>query len=61
MIDLLAFWAWVRLFEFSYKLLYYYMYFADCSIEITHFYRMFLSEFLALAQAGERQKLTFNQ
>ena len=61
MIDLLAFWARVRLFEFSYKLLYYYMYFVICSIEITHFYQMFLSEFLKLAQAGERQKLTINQ
>ena len=61
MIDLLAFWARVRLFEFNYKLLYYYMYFVICSIEITHFYQMFLSEFLELAQAGERQKLTINQ
>ena len=48
MIDLSAFWARVHLFEFSSRLLYYYMYFVICSLEITHFYRMFLSEFLAL-------------
>ena len=48
MIDLLAFRAQVRLFEYSFKLLYYYMYFVICSLQITHFYHMFLSEFLAL-------------
>ena len=48
MIDLLAFRAQVRLFEYSFKLLYCYMYFVICSLQITHFYHMFLSEFLAL-------------
>ena len=48
MIDLLAFRAQVRLFESSFKLLYCYMYFVICSLQITHFYRMFLSEFLTL-------------
>ena len=48
MIDLLAFEARVRLFEFSFKLLYCYMYFVICSFQITYFYRMFLREFLAL-------------
>ena len=47
-IDLLAFRARVRLFKFSFKLLYCYMYFIICSLQITHFYRMFFSEFLAL-------------
>ena len=46
-IDLLAFRAQVHLFEFSSKL-YCYKYFVICSLQITHFYRMFLSEFPSL-------------
>ena len=48
MIDLLAFWAQVRLIEFSFKFLYCYMYFVICSLQTTHFYSMFLSEFPSL-------------
>ena len=48
MVDLLAVRARVCLFEFSSKLLYCYMYFVICSLQITHFYRMFLSEFPSL-------------
>ena len=40
------FWAWVCLFEFSFKLLY--CYFVICSLQIEHFYCMFLSYVLAL-------------
>ena len=48
-IDLLAFWAHLRLFEFSSTLLYCYMYFVICSLQIPHkFYCMFLSEFPSL-------------
>ena len=48
MIDLLAFRARVQLIEFSFKFLYCYMYFVICSLQITHFYSMFLSEFPSL-------------
>ena len=48
MIDLLVFRARVHLSEFSFKLLHCYMYFVICSLQKTHFYCMFPSEFPAL-------------
>ena len=49
MIDLLAFRPRLHLFEFSFKLYCYNLYFVIfCTLEITHFYCMLLSEFPAL-------------